>query len=101
MKRMEMRGDFLSQRSVKQTEGQNPIGRKKGKKEEERETEMLGMVKERKEEGRKKWGDAHLKTIITHKSKFSLLQQHTRTHRLGCCKPLSPWMLLINTHIKD
>lgn len=29
MQHMEMRGDFLSKRSVKQTEGQNPIGRKK------------------------------------------------------------------------
>lgn len=31
MKHMEMRGDFLSERSEKQTEGQNPKGRKKGR----------------------------------------------------------------------
>lgn len=52
MKHMEMRGDFLSQRSVKQTEGQNPIGRKKAER-RRKERQMLGLVKEKKK-GKKK-----------------------------------------------
>lgn len=54
---MEMRGDFLSQRSVKQTEGQNPIGRKTGKRGGgggERGTEMLVMIKEVKKNLKKR-----------------------------------------------
>lgn len=48
MKRMEMRGDFLSQRSMKQTEGQNPIGRKNWKGgEEEGDTTRSVMLEEK------------------------------------------------------
>lgn len=61
MKHMKMRGDFLSQRSVKQTEGQNPIGRKRGKEEEEVEKERDRNVShgQRKinKRSRQKWGD--------------------------------------------
>lgn len=47
MKHMEMRGDFLSQRSVKQAEGQNPIGRKKGQKKGKKRENERGRKKDK------------------------------------------------------